>query len=250
MERSIRVHALVLHHNNYGEADRFVRLLTAEHGKLSALARGVRRMNSRKAGHLEPFTLAAMQLTKGHGSVWTVDQVSTIESFPNILNTLERTTQASYVTELADRFAVEEVENRSLFFLTVETIRRIANMDDPFPALRYFDLRLLDLAGYRPQLHQCVVCTNEIRPINQNFSALMGGIVCPACSPFEASLRPITVRALKFLRYYQSGSFKEAASAGWPQDIRMESEMILTEYLTFLLERKINSQEFLANIRK
>ncbi len=207
-------------------------------------------MNSRKAGHLEPFTLAAMQLTKGHGSVWTVDQVSTIESFPNILNTLERTTQASYVTELADRFAVEEVENRSLFFMTVETIRRIAKMDDPFPALRYFDLRLLDLAGYRPQLHQCVVCTNEIRPINQNFSALMGGIVCPACSPFEASLRPITVRALKFLRYYQSGSFKEAASAGWPQDIRMESEMILTEYLTFLLERKINSQEFLANIRK
>ncbi len=250
MERSIRVQGLVLHHYNYGEADRFVRLLTAERGKISALARGVRRMNSRKAGHLEPFTLASVQLSKTHSSVWVIDQVSTIESFPGILGTLERAALAAYVTELTDRFALEEMENRALFSLAVETIRRIAVIEDPFPTLRYFDLRLLDLAGFRPDFQHCVICRSVVQPTNQFFSASLGGIVCPACQRHEAACRPISVRTLKFLRYYQKSSFKEAAAAGWPQDIRTEGENILTDYLAFILERKINSQEFLENIRK
>ncbi len=250
MERSIRVQGLVLHHYNYGEADRFVRLLTAERGKISALARGVRRMNSRKAGHLEPFTLASIQLARGLGGAWVIDQVSTIESFPQISGTLERTTQASYVTELTDRFALEEVENRPLFLLAVETIRRIASMEDPFPALRFFDLRLLDLTGFRPDLQNCVICRREIQAQNQFFSASLGGVVCPACYGHETACRPISVRTLKFLRYYQKNGFKDCLAAGWPIDIRSESEQLLTSFLTFVLERKINSQEFLENIRK
>jgi len=249
VERSIRVQALVLHHTNYGEADRFLRLLTAERGKISALARGVRRMNSRKAGHLEPFTLISAQLSKGHGSEWIVDQVSTMEAFPSMTEVLSRTIQGSYVTELADRFTVEEIENRQLFRLTLETIRRIASMDDSFPAIRFFDLRLLDLTGYRPQLQQCVVCGKSLEPVNQYFSSIFGGIVCPSCSGSQTFLRTISVRTLKFLRYYQNHNFPDAAAAGWPQDIRKESEDILTQYIAFMLERKINSQEFLSHVR-
>jgi DNA repair protein RecO (recombination protein O) len=243
------VQALVLHHTNYGEADRFLRLLTAERGKISALARGVRRMNSRKAGHLEPFTLISAQLSKGHGTEWIVDQVSTLEAFPSMTEVLDRTIQGSYVTELADRFTVEEIENRQLFRLTLETIRRIASMDDPFFAIRFFDLRLLDLAGYRPQLQQCVICGKPVEPVNQYFSAVLGGIVCPSCSSSQLYIRPITVRTLKFLRYYQNHNFQDAAAAGWPQDIRSEGEEILTQYIAFMLERKINSQEFLSHLR-
>ena len=239
----------MLHHTNYGEADRFLRLLTAERGKISALARGVRRMNSRKAGHLEPFTLISAQLSKGHGSEWIVDQVSTMEAFPSMTEVLSRTIQGSYVTELADRFTVEEIENRQLFRLTLETIRRIASMDDSFPAIRFFDLRLLDLTGYRPQLQQCVVCGKSLEPVNQYFSSIFGGIVCPSCSGSQTFLRTISVRTLKFLRYYQNHNFPDAAAAGWPQDIRKESEDILTQYIAFMLERKINSQEFLSHVR-
>ena len=239
----------MLHHTNYGEADRILRLLTVERGKISALARGVRRMNSRKAGHLEPFTLISAQLSTGHGSEWIVDQVSTMEAFPSMTEVLSRTIQGSYVTELADRFTVEEIENRQLFRLTLETIRRIASMDDSFPAIRFFDLRLLDLTGYRPQLQQCVVCGKSLEPVNQYFSSIFGGIVCPSCSGSQTFLRTISVRTLKFLRYYQNHNFPDAAAAGWPQDIRKESEDILTQYIAFMLERKINSQEFLSHVR-
>ena len=56
------------------------------------------------------------------------------------------------------------------------------------------------------------------------------------------------MKTLKFLRYYQTHSFAEAAAAGWPQDIRMESENILTGYQSWLLERKTNSQQFLEQM--
>ena len=80
VEKSIRVQAMILAHYNYGESDRFVRMLTPDRGKLSALARGVRKMNSRKAGHLEPFTVVSAQLVQGRGSAWTVQQVETQET--------------------------------------------------------------------------------------------------------------------------------------------------------------------------
>ena len=82
VEKSIRVEGLILTHQNYGEADRFVRMLTPDRGKISALARGVRKMNSRKAGHIEPFTVISAQLVQGRGSAWTISQVTTLEAFP------------------------------------------------------------------------------------------------------------------------------------------------------------------------
>lgn len=249
MEHSVRFQALVLRHNNYGEADRFITLLTARNGKISALAKGVRKLNSRKAGHLQPFTYVTIQLSKGRGASWLVDQVSTIEAFPQIIDSLEKTVRASCITELADRFSLEDVENSALFQLTLETIRRIAAADDFFPAQRYFDLYLLDCCGYRPQLQHCVSCGKAILPEDQYFSYALGGVLCPACGYLHPAARPVSVRVLKYLRYYQGHSFQEAAAAGWPPDIRGETESILTGYQSYLLERKTNSQQFLETMR-
>ncbi len=253
MERSIRVQALVLSHQNYGEADRFVRLLTPDRGKLSALAKGVRKMASRKAGHLEPFTCISAQLSRGKGSAWIVGQVSTTEGFPNLTCTLLNTCHAAYVSELADRFSAEEVSNAALYRLTLETFRRLSAGGDPFVILRYFEFRLLDLTGYRPQLQQCVDCGAEIQPEAQFFSQINGGVVCPTCfnqrPEMRAGLLPVSMRTLKYMRFYQQRSFSEAAAAGWPEDLRKEAETLLTTYLTGILERRINSQVFLNNIR-
>ena len=87
-------------------------------------------MNSRKSGHLLPFTLISVQLIKSRGASFLVDQVSTITSFQQIYESLNKTIAASCVMELAERFSLEEVENRPLFELTVETLRRIARMED------------------------------------------------------------------------------------------------------------------------
>lgn len=248
MERSVHFHAIVVRHVNYDEADRFITFLTPFQGKVSALAKGVRKMNSRKAGHLQPFTYVDVQLNKGSGASWLVTQVSTIEAYPSILASLDKTVRTSCVLELADRFSLEGVENVQLFQLTLDTLRRISVFTDIFPAQRYFDLQLLSVTGYRPQLFECVNCGKTIRPEDQYLHYGMGGVLCPDCGEITREARPVTMKTLKFFRYYQTHSFEDAAAAGWPADIRMESEALLTGYHSYLLERKINSQQFLEQI--
>ena len=88
----------------------------------------------------------------------------------------------------------------------------------------------------------------KIQPENQFIHYGLGGVLCPECGEMVRGSRPISMKTLKYLRYYQTHPFAEAAAAGWPQDIRMESENILTAYQSYLLERKINSQQFLEQM--
>ncbi len=248
MERSLHFQGIVVRHTNYDEADRFITFLTPYLGKVSALAKGVRKMNSRKAGHLQPFTYVDVQISKGRGASWLVTQVSTIEAFPAIWGDLNKTVHTSCVLELADRFSLEDSANVPLFQLTLNTIRRIALLEDTYPVQRYFDLQLLSVTGYRPQLHECVLCKKKIEPVDQFLHYELGGVLCPDCGAKTRGARLISMKSLKYFRYYQTHSFNEALSAGWPADIRMESENLLIGYESFLLERKTNSQHFLENM--
>ena len=248
MERSVHFRAIVVRHTNYDEADRFITFLTPYQGKVSALAKGVRKLSSRKAGHLQPFTYVDVQLSKGRGAAWLVSQVSTIEAYPEILSSLEKTVRTSCILELAERFSLEDVENVPLFQLTLDTLRRMAVFEDFFPVQRYFDLQLFAVTGYQPQLFECVRCKKKIQPENQYIHYGRGGVLCPECGELTRGSRPISMKTLKYMRYYQTRPFAEAAAAGWPQDIRMESENILTAYQSYLLERKTNSQQFLEQM--
>ncbi len=248
MERSVHFRGIVVRHTNYDEADRFITFLTPFQGKVSALAKGVRKLTSRKAGHLQPFTYVDVQLSKGKGASWLVTQVSTIEAYPEITASLDKTVRTSCILELAERFSLENVENVPLFQLTLDTLRRFAVFSDTYPVQRYFDLQLLSVTGYRPELFECVRCRKKIQPEDQFIHFGLGGVVCPDCGGVVRGARPVSMKTLKFLRYYQTHSFAEAAAAGWPQDIRMESENILTGYQSWLLERKTNSQQFLEQM--
>ena len=125
MERSVHFRGIVVRHTNYDEADRFITFLTPFQGRVSALAKGVRKLTSRKAGHLQPFTYVDVQLSKGKGASWLVTQVATIEAYPEITASLDKTVRTSCILELAERFSLENVENVQLFQLTLDTLRRL-----------------------------------------------------------------------------------------------------------------------------
>ena len=189
LPRSQRVEAVVLRHSDWGEADRMLTIFTRELGKLRVVAKGARRPRSRKAGHLEPFTRVALLLARGR-EIWIVTQAETLDAYLPVRDDLERTGYAAYVAELLDRFTYEEGENSSLYRLFVEALERVSTLEDPVPAIRYYEIRLLDLLGFRPELFHCVQCGNEIQPEAQYFSALLGGVVCPRCGLDAAGVRP------------------------------------------------------------
>jgi DNA repair protein RecO (recombination protein O) len=248
-QRVLRVEAVVLRHSDWGEADRILGLFTLEMGKLRAIAKGARKPRSRKAGHLEPFTRVSLLLARGR-DLPVVTQAETVDAYLPLRDDLLRTTYASYVVELLDRFIYEEGENRGLYRLLVDTLARLSQPLDLDLVVRYYEVRLLDFVGFRPQLFKCAGCGAEILPQDQYFSALLGGVLCPACGARTEGSRPISMAALKYLRHFQRSSFSEAARAALTPALHREIEVLMQHYLTYLLERNLNTPPFLRRVRK
>lgn len=248
IQRSIRAEAVVLRHSNYGEADRMLSLYTRDQGKLRAVAKGIRKIKSRKAGHLEPFSRITLQLARGH-DLFIITQTETIEAYTNIRANLELTGYTAVVIELLDRLTFDAEENRAIYHLLTDTLTRLDQGEDPFITVRYYEIHLLDLLGYKPELFVCSVCRNEIQPVDQYFSAEQGGIVCPNCARSLQGARPASMQALKFLRHLQRSAFSEARKANPDLVTRMEMEELLQYYLGYILERGLNAPRFLREIR-
>ena len=247
--RSIRVHAIVLRHADWGEADRLVTIYTREHGKLRAVAKGARKITSRKAGHLEPFTQVKLQLSRGR-DLFIVTQADTLEAYLPLRESLMLTGYASYLVELLDRFVYEdESPNPSLFRLLADSLKRLADHTDTWLTVRYYEMRLLDYLGFRPQLFSCSNCGREIKPEDQFFSFSLGGVVCPRCGQGLPHLKSITMDTLKYLRHFQRSSFAEASRARPSPEVRVEAENLMQGYFTYLLERELNSPGFLKTVR-
>ncbi len=248
-QRTVRVDAVVLRHSDWGEADRLLWLYTLEMGKVRALAKGARKIRSRKAGHLEPFTRVHLMLAKGR-EILLVTQAETIEAYLPLHEGLEGITYASYAVELLDRFTYEEGENRPLYQLLVDTLQRLSELPEKELVIRYYELRLLDLVGFRPQLFRCLGCDEEIQPQAQYFSAQEGGVLCPKCGARASGAHPISMQALKYLRHFQRSKFPEARKAHLAPELNRELEIVMQHYMTYLLERGLNTPPFVRRLRK
>jgi len=225
--RSIRVHAIVLRHADWGEADRLVTLYTREQGKLRAIAKGARKVTSRKAGHLEPFTQVKLQLSRGR-DLFIVTQADTVDAYLPLRESLVLTGTASYVVELLDRFVYEEEGlNPTLFRLLADTLQRLASGEEPWLAVRYYEMRLLDFLGFRPQLFECANCGREIKAEDQFFSFLAGGVICRRCGGGLPNLIGISVDALKYLRHFQRSGYAESKRAKPTPEIQGEVETLM-----------------------
>jgi DNA repair protein RecO (recombination protein O) len=243
-EHSLKAESIVLRHNDWGEADRLLVVFTREKGKIRAIAKGVRKLTSRKAGHLEPFTHVHLQFSRGR-DFWIVTQADTIDAFVHIREDLLLTSYAAYAIELIERFTFEEQENHNLFQLLADTLKRIDAGMDPFLTIRFLEIKLLDAAGYRPQLFKCVECDKDIQPEDQYFTAERGGVICPRCPREQISNMPISMDALKYIRHLQRSEWRSVQKMTIPAQIQPEMETILQYYVTYLLERKLNSPDFL-----
>lgn len=249
LPRSLRAEAVVLRHTNFGEADRMLVLYTREHGKIRAIAKGVRKIKSRKSGHLEPFTRVVLQLSRGHDA-YIITQAETIDAYLAIRDNLEVTGYAALIIELTDRFTFEAEENQAIYQLVSEALNRLNNQEAPFICVNYFQIHLLDALGYKPELFVCSICRKEIQPEDQYFSAEHGGIVCPSCGKSHTGVRPASMGALKYLRHLQRSNYAEARKISPDPITRGEMDDLIQYYLGYILERGLNSPKFIRQIKE
>jgi len=246
--RSFRAEGIVIKHIDYGEADRMLTVYTRQKGKVRVLAKGIRKVSSRMGGHLEPFTWVSLLLAAGR-HWYVVSQAEARDTYAGLRENLETLGYASYVVELLDKFTYEDEENANLYRLIVKTLERLNRGEDLLLAVRYYEIRLLDLLGFRPELKHCIVSGEVIQPEDQYFSAALGGVVSPAHGKNLPGAVPISMRALKYLRHFQRSSFRQVTKAMIAPEIHQELEVLMQYYLTYILERGLNSPTFLRRVR-
>jgi DNA repair protein RecO (recombination protein O) len=246
--RTYRVEAIVLRRVDFGEADRVLVIYTRERGKLPVVAKGVRRISSRMAGHLELFTHSELQLAKG-ANLDVVTQADTRNPFRAVREDLTKTSTAYLIAELTDALTEDGMEHRELFDLLVDTYGALATADDPRLVAVHYQVQLLDVAGFRPVLMHCVVCQADLLPGRNAFSAFLGGALCPRCGPSEPTARPIDSDVLKVLRNLQRAGPPGSARFRVPEIVMREVERTLRDLVERHTERRLRSPDLLARLR-
>ncbi len=250
IERAFRTQAIILKRRDFGEADRLLTIFTPDRGKLDVIAKGARKPTSTKTGHVELFTRSDMLIHKGR-DLDIVAQAEMNEPYLGVREDLALGAYASYIAEMLDRFTGEADEGyEELFELMDDTLDRLCVDSDPRLAVRYFEMQLLDLVGFRPELTECVVSREEIQAEDQFFSYPMGGVVKPDYAHEGMGVVPVNMVTLKLLRHMQRSAYSHVKTLTITPTLHDDAERLLLGYITFLLERKLQSVDFIRRIRQ
>jgi DNA repair protein RecO (recombination protein O) len=247
--RTFRTHAVTLKSAPFSEHDRLVVLFTPQYGKLRALAKGVRRSTSKLSGHVGLFSHSNLFLV--HGRTFDlVTQGETVEQFTFLSTDLWRLSQAFYVAELIERFTEDEHHVAGMFESLVLVLRRL---NDPAVnaalAIRAFEIDVLGLTGYRPQLYRCVSCEAEITPGANAFSYVDGGVLCPNCAIASTPAFSVSDDALRVVRNLQTRPDTSIARLRVSSVTQGEAERLLIGYIQYVLDVRIRSVGFMDVLR-
>ena len=196
MPGSLKTEAVVLRSMRYGEADRILHLYTPERGRLSAIAKGVRRAKTRFGGRLEPCFRLQMVLHEGRSDLLTVTSAETVAGHARLREHAGALDGAARACDAVGRLFADGEPHRGVFNLLCN---QLALLDaQPERATRgnalAFRLKLLLAAGFAPQLAACAGCGETEHLVG--FSGAAGGVVCSAC---EASAFALGQDAHDFL---------------------------------------------------
>jgi len=247
--RNYQTEAIIIKKTRLREADSILTLYTPHLGKTQGVAKGVRRTRAKLAGHLELLTHSMVSLARGR-NLDTITGSQTINSFLPLKSNLWLTSYGLYLTELVNQFTVDHIKNRPLFQLLLDTMHILCQPVNKELTLRYFEIHLLNEVGYRPQLQQCVLCHSPLRPVTNSFCPGAGGILCPDCTHTQSLTYPLSVNALKVLRLLQDSDYQTISRLKVKPGLSQELEIIMRNYLKYLLERDVKSVAWLDTLRE
>ncbi len=193
--------ALVLREVRYKEADRILTLFTLADGKLTARARGALRKGSKTAAATQQLTYSELTLFGNKGR-WTVNEASVIEPLQGLREDMGKLALGCYFSECLEALSVEDQPDEALLQLGLNSLYALSRgMYEPEHIKAGFELRLMCLAGYEPNVHACALCGRE-EPVDPVLGLENGGVCCRACRSAEfGSAAALGDQAFKALRH-------------------------------------------------
>jgi DNA repair protein RecO (recombination protein O) len=230
-----RDRGMVLRTIRLGEADRIVTLMTERHGKVRAVAKGVRRTRSKFGSRLEPLSHVALLGWQGRSDLDIVNQVEVIDANRIVREDLDRVTVALSMLEVVDQVGQERHANPRLYEMVVGAVAALGIRNSPMVAPAFF-LKVLSLEGTAPHLSSCVSCGEDDAGSLVAFDSIEGGVLCRQCRRG----RPLSAAGLILLRRTLGGDL--AGVLDEPRSpVTDEVSVLATEAMEAHLDRRLRS---------
>ncbi len=247
--RTFRCEGVVLRCADMGEADRLVVALTPDRGIVRAVAKGARKATSKTGGHLDLLRYVSLSVSEGR-NLGNVGQADTVEGFLGLRQDLGKLSRGIYVAELAERFSVEDAPNEPVFRLLVDTLGALETTSGPDLLVRWYEVRLLQLSGFMPEVSRCAGCGNVLAEQDHVWSANRGGLVCPTCkSAGGETVLAASATTIKLLRHMARSDWPAVEGVRAPQEVLQQVERILRRQVRYVLDHNVRSVAFMDEVR-
>jgi DNA repair protein RecO (recombination protein O) len=208
---TLRDEAIVVRTYKLAESDRICVLFTRAHGKVRAVAHGVRKTSSRLGGRMEVLDVVDVQLARGRSELMTVRQAQPLAASSGLRAEFSRLSAAMVLVEVADAVTLEHLADPEYYDMTTRALRAIETAEDPSVVVTAFLLKTLAHDGAAPVLDRCASCgaTGELVA----FDLTEGGLLCPSCRRG----RPVSAAGIALLRRMLLGGLAGVLAEGRPE---------------------------------
>lgn len=237
---------LILREVHYKEADRILTVLTASNGKITAKARGALRKGSRTGAATQLLTYSNLTLFGNRGK-WTVNEGSTVEDFAGLRTDIESFALANYFAECLDAMTVEDEPDEAVLQLGLNCLYALSRHTKPAEQIKaVFELRLMCLAGYTPELNSCAVC-GDTEIAHPMLGLKNGTLSCrDHAAGASAALTPQTLAAMRFII---NAAPKQILSFNIEGEALKNLAAVCEQYLIAQTERRFNTLDYWKQVK-
>ena len=241
--------ALVLREAKYKESDRIVTLLSAEHGLLTAKAQGALRKTSKLGASTQQLTYSEITVYENAGKI-RIREASVLEPFTGLRTDFSNYALACYFADCVDRLISEDEANEQVLQLTLNCLYALSNaLHDPLKIKAAFELRLMCILGYEPDLSRCSVCAKEM-PEEPTFGFTSGHICCRSCRNADIGITDyLCPESLKAMRHICLSRPKQILSFDLSKEAQRRLSIACEDYLLRQTDRRFATLDYWKKVR-
>ncbi|NUU62366.1 DNA repair protein RecO [Paenibacillus agri] len=245
-----RVEGIVIRSMDYGEGNAIITLCTENAGKVGVLVRGAKKVRSRHAALIQLFTVGEFVFFRNNGGLGTLNSGEITQSHHPLREDLIKAAYASYACELLDRVLHDEETGSFWFRQLTACLNALEEDKEPGVIINIFEMKLLQAAGYAPELDACVICGSQKPDDQLLISPRLGGVLCRSCKHQDPPALAISPRALKLLRLFAALDLTRLGNVDVKEGTRLELKKIMRSFMDVQLGLRLKSQNFLDQLDK
>jgi len=245
--------AIVTRSLNYGESDKIITFFTKDFGKLKGIAKGARRSRKRFQNALGLFShLRLIFFDKEGLGLVRAEGCDILHSFPKIKEEFKKIVYGNYYLELVNEMAGEREANREAFEVLLSSLSSLEEANLQEEQLRIFEIRMLSLFGYRPNMRRCILCKRDWEDLKEIpvvfFSLERGALICEQCSKMRNNLIPLSLGTARLIEKISQTELSKVERLRFTLQALSESRELLPKFISYQLGKELKSLKAINSI--